>query len=535
MAKPNFPPGTRVALYLRRSTAEHQEESLETQRQNAVAYAKQRGWVIVAEYIDDAISRAEFKKRSGLISALNAAEDKQFDILLMRDETRFGGDQFRTGLLMQDLADHGCSIVYYYSDELVDVSSAVSKFLIAARNFASELEREKISERVHENHLKKAKAGKPVGGVSYGYAIANKQYVVVEDQAAIVRRIFEMYADGSGQRSIARQLNDEGIRSPRAGKRGTGSWAPSAIRAILLNPRYVGKARWNQTRKLYRGGTKVREDRPVQDYVDYDVAVIIEQPLWDKVQARFKSNEGWGKPKAKAGAVSKYLMTGLSRCAECGGPMVVYRRKSGTKNVPIYICGYRHQRGKSVCSNATVQPVVEVDAAIIEAVKAYLTPEITAEVVQELRTYLQDRMRRAPDETENLSSEASKLKQEISRLAQALAQSSVELSSVITLLAEKEARLRQVETQLAVLTTSLGTIDLELRRMEKQALERVANLYEQIDKSPEDAKRTLTALMGKERMKFSPGQEGFRIEGPIALLDQDCVASPAGFEPASPT
>src|SRR6185312_154635 len=105
MARPSSPPGSRVALYLRRSTESHQEESLDTQRTGATEYCAARGWVIVEEFVDDAVSRAEFKKRPGLIRMLNRARDGAFQLVVLRDESRLGGDTYRTGLVIQDLAD----------------------------------------------------------------------------------------------------------------------------------------------------------------------------------------------------------------------------------------------------------------------------------------------------------------------------------------------------------------------------------------------------------------------------------------------
>ena len=110
--------------------------------------------------------------------------------------------------------------------------------------------------------MRKAKDGRPAGGISYGYRIDDGAYVVDEPQAVVVRRIFELYASGTGQRSIARLLNDEGIPAPRAGKRGTGSWAPTAIREMRRNTRYVGVGRYNQTRKLYRGARRSAKRAP---------------------------------------------------------------------------------------------------------------------------------------------------------------------------------------------------------------------------------------------------------------------------------
>ena len=98
--------------------------------------------------------------------------------------------------------------------------------------------------------------------------------------------------------SIARDLNDRRLPAPLAGKRGTGSWSPSAIREMLLRDRYRGAYVWNKTRKLYRGGTKVRGPRPESGWITEGAPElrIIEEDLWDRVQARFAAKRSFGAP-----------------------------------------------------------------------------------------------------------------------------------------------------------------------------------------------------------------------------------------------
>jgi DNA invertase Pin-like site-specific DNA recombinase len=95
----------RFAIYARRSTDEHQAASLDTQIEEAIRFAAARGWEHVVTFTEDAVSRAEFKKRPALIAMLNAASRRDFDAVVMRDETRIGGDLYRTGMIMQDLND----------------------------------------------------------------------------------------------------------------------------------------------------------------------------------------------------------------------------------------------------------------------------------------------------------------------------------------------------------------------------------------------------------------------------------------------
>lgn len=542
MAKPSSPPGARVALYLRRSTEGHQEESLETQRRGATEYCAARGWVIVDEFVDDAVSRAEFKKRPGLGRMLNAAAKRSFELVVMRDESRLGGDMLRTGMLIMDLADAGVGIVYYISDELVVLDGATDKLLLTVRNYASEMEREKISSRTYEHLVQKAKAGKPAGGISYGYAIEDKAYVIKETEAAVVRRIFAAYAAGEGQRTITRQLNDEHIPSPRAGKRGTGSWAPSTVRAILTNPRYVGRARYNQTRKLYRGGTKVRERRASTDHFTYACPAIIDRATWDAVAQRFDSNEGFAARPGSEGAKPRYLLTGISRCAECGGPMTVGRRKYGQVNCRVYICGWRNGRGPSVCSNGMVERVDAVDERVLAEVRRMITPDIIASFVRHVREAHAERRAAAPVESQRLRAEVDQLRREIERLTTALATIDQPPPSLLEALTDRDRRLRQAELALAQAKGAADSIDDALRGLELEARRWLRNLHQELV-APERARQALVELTRGERLVFRAAEGRYRVHGSLAvsgLLNPDtarpdCVASPAGFEPASPT
>lgn len=229
----------RCAIYARKST-DDQELSTKVQAKQAEAYIESKGWTLAEGhiYIDDAVSRAEFVKRDGLIRLLNNASE--FDAVMIRDESRLGGEMIRTMAYLQDLLESGVRIFYYYADEEVRLDDPQQKMIMAAKNFASELEREKISQRTHEHLWMKAKQGYVAGGRVFGYdnvpvysgdldkfgqpKRAYTKYQINDQEAAIVRRIFELYADVHGMITIAKTLNSEGIPSPR---KGTGSWAPS--------------------------------------------------------------------------------------------------------------------------------------------------------------------------------------------------------------------------------------------------------------------------------------------------------------------
>lgn len=521
--------GARAALYLRRSK-DKQEASVEVQRSEALAYCESKGWLVAEQmvFIDDDHSRAEFKKRPALIQMLNAAKDGRFDVVVVRDDSRLGGDTYRTGMVIQDLIDNGTQLVYYYTDEHVQLASAVDKFLIAARNFASELEREKISQRTHEHLLNKAKQGRPAGGIAFGYQIAEdergfREYQIKENEAAVVRRMFEMYAKGMGFRSIASTLNREGVKSPRAGKRGTGSWSPSSVRGVLKNPRYIGAAPYNQTEKTYKGGTKVRLQRPESEHIQYETPRIVSDDVWTEVAQRFEGNKPFGGAKAGKGRRNKYLLSGIGRCGVCGGPMQVCNARQGRQNIRVYGCRWRKDRGASVCSNSLHQPVERVDAFVVGYLRHHiLTERVVEEICGVVRERLQDRQQHVPDELAAMRAEADAVRREVANLTSALASAAAQPVAVLKAIGEREEKLTQLEARIGTLEASMNIVEDELGNLEAEARDRIERLAEVLADVPTEARSFLEDL-APDGLQFEPVQRAngprYRVHGRLAVQD----------------
>jgi DNA invertase Pin-like site-specific DNA recombinase len=197
-------PQQRAVIYARRST-DHQEGSIDVQTAEAQKYIDAMGWKLQEVYVDDAISRAEYKKRPSLYGMLNGAERGDFDVIVMRDVDRLGGDTNRNGVILSDLIDKGVRVDEYLTKNTVKLDNAIAKFLAMAKNFAAEIEREKTSQRTHEALQVKATKGYNVGGKCFGYdnrkvyegeKHVRTEYVKNEEQAAVVREIFEMFVKG---------------------------------------------------------------------------------------------------------------------------------------------------------------------------------------------------------------------------------------------------------------------------------------------------------------------------------------------------
>ncbi|AMY10663.1 Recombinase [Luteitalea pratensis] len=148
---------------------------------------------------------------------------------------------------------------------------------MSATAFADELEREKARQRTYDAMQRKARAGHVTGGRVFGYenveirlADGSRSHVerrIVEAEAAVVRRIFDLAAEGVGVRRLARLLNDEGAIAPRAQQGRPVAWAPSSVFAVLQRELYRGVVIWNQSRKRDSWGQARRSERDQGEWI----------------------------------------------------------------------------------------------------------------------------------------------------------------------------------------------------------------------------------------------------------------------------
>ncbi|HMR79682.1 MAG TPA: recombinase family protein, partial [Polyangiaceae bacterium] len=423
----------KFAIYARRSTEEHQAASLEVQVEEARIFLQKRGWTMSAPkvFLDDAVSRAEFVKRPGLHAILAAARAKQINVLVVRDESRLGGDMVRTLMVLSELNDLGVRVFYYESDTEVSLNGPTEKMIQVVRGYSAEMEREKVSGRTREHLQSKARRGLVAGGKCFGYANRavhdGDQRIHVEQdvdpkQAEVVRWIFQQYSDGWGVKRIAKDLNARAVPSPRAGKRGTGSWSPSVVWEMVRNERYRGVLVWGRTQKGYSGGTKVRRQTGRESWVvaERPELKIVSDELWAAVQTRIgRTKRG---STSKGGRPTKYLLSGLARCGVCGGPLTVANHRNGKDSLKVYTCGYHRERGNAVCESTIRRPVDSLNSAVVDWIRdAVLSEDLVVETLKVIRHRLIERARVTTTDTPDLEREAKELRLEIERLVVAIA------------------------------------------------------------------------------------------------------------------
>jgi hypothetical protein len=288
---------------------------------------------------------------------------------------------------------------------------------------------------------------------------------------------------------------------------------------MLRRERYAGRLTWGKVHKTYRGGTKVRvPSDPCVEIVDENLRIVSDDQ-WNAVQQRIASNQARTGLRGPKGKGPRYFLTGYARCGVCGGPINATSGRAGTTNVGKYVCAWHRTRGNSVCPSSLHRPVSSVDAAISTWIqKNILKEELIAEVLKEVRRRLAERSKKFDAEIPALQGQIQELEDEVRRLGEALLSADKPPQVVLKMIEEREWRLESLKARLATTQAAPSAIDLETRRMEREARERLQQLRSLLERNPVEARKVLDALLdGPLTLTPTETSDGkrFRIEGTV--------------------
>jgi len=334
----------RTAAYARYSSDQQSASSIEDQLRNVRAYCARQGWPAPEVFQDAAISGAR-SDRPAYRKLL--ASTGRFDVILVDDLSRLARDSIEVAQAVRRLTFAGVRLIGV--SDGVDTGRKSHKADVGLRGLMGELYLDDLRDKTHRGLTGRALSGASAGGLPYGYRVTERGQRAIDDaQAAVVRRIYAEFLAGASARQIAATLNADDIPSPRGGK-----WAVSAIFGdvrrgigILANPIYAGRQIWNRSRwvKHPDTGRRVRQERPEEEWItaDHPELAIIDAVTWSTAQARITKRSRDTASGRSAGRPPKHLLSGILRCAECGGPMVIVDRYR-------YGCGTAKDRG--TCSS----------------------------------------------------------------------------------------------------------------------------------------------------------------------------------------
>jgi site-specific DNA recombinase len=383
---------------------------------------------------------------------------------------------------------------------------------------------------------RKAEAGHVTGGIVYGYdhvrVEGHVERRVNPAEAAVVRELFRGYIAGRGFTRLAKALNARAVPPPRDGRRG---WAPPAIREILKRELYRGVIVWNQSRKRDTWGAKRPARRPEAEWLRVKAPdlQIVSDNLWTAAQARRarlqrttrRTSDGRlrGRPAAEH-FVSPYLLTGLARCGECGGPLGGFTSSHGRQRAAFYGCTYHSKRGRTVCGNSTVISQDVIERAFLDALAAALDARMIEDAVREAIV----RLRRDGDQRLGqrgvLERERSLVEAHTRHILDAV-KAGYATTALLQELEREEARKGAIATELAALADLARVASLDAAQVSRTLTTLAADVRDVLTGTPGPARQMLRTLFAGHRIECRPvvepdGTRGyhFRAEGTYAAL-----------------
>ena len=350
----------RIAIYCRVSTIEQAEEgySIDEQKRLLIEWCRKMDYIVTKCYSDRGISGKAINNRPALKELLKDAENKEFDMVLVWKINRISRKLTHVLEIAETLEMNNIAFKSY--SEEFDNSTPSGKMQFQMMALVGEFERGTIAQNVKMGMCAKAKAGEWCGGQVLGYDLVpvEKQQgakrtktvlTINEREADSVRFIFNEYASGKGYKAITNQLNKLGYKTKKGNNFSVGS-----IRDILTNPVYIGKVRYNVRQNWSEKRRRNINANPI--ITDGIHKAIIDEKLWDKVQAILESKKG----KPSRIYDGEYPLTGILRCPKCGAGMVIARTTNkladGTKKrIAYYCCGNWKNKGTSVCNSNTIR------------------------------------------------------------------------------------------------------------------------------------------------------------------------------------
>jgi site-specific DNA recombinase len=314
----------RVALYLRVSSEEQRDAgTIQTQREFLNNYVDLYGQTIVDAYADEGVSgTVPLHERPEGRRLLEDAKARRFDAVLVYRLDRVGRKLLVVADAHDRLEEAGVSLKS--ATEPLDTSTPAGRMYFQMLASFAEFERETIRQRTSDGLQRAFRNGKHLGVLPFGYDIDEAgNFVIVPDEAEIVRQIIANIAEGTTLYAEAQRLNDEGIPSPGHRYRGKprkhgASWLHSTLARIVRQSAYAG---------THRVRTKHGE-------VERPVPAIVDPALQQRAIARLAENKQYSGGKR----VRNYLLRGLIVCGRCGVNYVGFPAKTGHYRYHKYAC-----------------------------------------------------------------------------------------------------------------------------------------------------------------------------------------------------
>src|SRR6266567_1351538 len=357
-----------AAIYARVSSEQQREENtIASQTASRIEFASSHDLEVPGEWVfeDEGYSGA-ILERPGLERVRDLAAEGQIQVVLAHAPDRLSRKYAYQILLIEELARNGVETLFIKAPQ---GDSAEDQLLVQFQGMIAEYERAQILERSRRGKRHRAHSGEVsvMSGAPYGYRYIRKSdeapaaYAVVEAEARVVQRIYEMYTvEGISIGEITRRINAEGIPTRKASSR----WERSTVWAVLRNSAYRGLACFGKTRTssrtrvirpLRRRGVTTPSmtaghERPREEWIEIPVPALVSEASFSRAQELLQEN----KKRSRRRTIEPSIVQGLVSCQKCGYAFARTSTQTTARKIHYYKCiGSDSWRklGGPVCDN----------------------------------------------------------------------------------------------------------------------------------------------------------------------------------------
>ena len=340
--------GMRAVYYARVSTEEEKQlNALVKQCTEAKDCISSNGWQLVDQYVDEGKSGTTSKKRDEYNRLFEDLEFNKFDIIVVKSQDRLMRNVMDWYIFIDKMIKNGKKLYFYLENKYYVSDDALITGIKAI--LAEEYSRE-LSKKINNSNRRRQVSGSSIitNGKLWGYDQKDGELYINEEEAKVVRRIFELYISGLGCRGIRKKLTEEGVLT-----RNSTEFAETTIKRMIKNEKYKGTIIFNKTHKDF--DTKKMIKNPPEEWIIHEnrIPAIIDPVIWEEANRILKERSikagSDGRIDRKVGYnKAKHPLGGKIICGECG--KVYYRShiKNTAKNEFKYIwqCSTYVQKGR---------------------------------------------------------------------------------------------------------------------------------------------------------------------------------------------
>lgn len=318
-----------VALYIRVSTEDQVDYSPDSQKKLLLEYARKNNFIVNEEHVfmDEGISGRNADKRPEFqrMIAMAKSKERPFQKILVWKFSRFARNQEESIVYKNMLRKDGVEVVSI-SEPIIEgpFGSLIERII----EWMDEYYSTRLSGEVVRGMTEKATKEGILASPPYGYRKKDGNYVIDNEEAEIIKYIFQKVIAGKGFTTICRDLRDMGVKSRRGS-----TWIPRRIKYCIQNPVYMGKLRWNYT--THQGGRKINDES------EWIITDGTHEPIINEDDFN-KANEmlgvlSYSTSKRPFKYEIRHYLSGLLRCSSCGGTLVFSDRTRPSKKFGMVV------------------------------------------------------------------------------------------------------------------------------------------------------------------------------------------------------